>query len=215
MWLEADLLAVVNATSDAFPYHVRLETHPSATPPCDAIALQTALACTQTRCPSEASDSVSVGLLFCGMLEENCRSELRALGQRCMNCLVLGNPITGITDFFLKYLFCTDDNLGSFNDLLSCLGDTGVSYAPTNGLLLLSKIPLSNTVADSFSIAAGEIQIVTRGYLSAEVSISSVLHAPFTLTFLYVPGRESRNSHLFAFSNILWDTRRSLQLSLS
>ncbi|XP_065843019.1 uncharacterized protein [Oscarella lobularis] len=152
VWLETDLLAVVNATSDAFPYHVRLETHPSATPPCDAIALQTALACTQTRCPSEAGDSVSVGLLFCGMLEENCRSELRALGQRCMNCLVLGNPITGL-----------------FNDPLSCLGDTGVSYASTNGLLLLSKIPLRNAVADSFNIAAGEIQVVTRGYLSAEV----------------------------------------------
>ena len=77
--------------------------------------------------------------------------------------------------FFSKTLsLCNNDALGSLNNPLSCLGDTGVSYVSTNGLLLLSKIPLSNAVADSFNIAAGEIQLVPRGYLSAEVSISLV-----------------------------------------
>ncbi|XP_065841974.1 uncharacterized protein [Oscarella lobularis] len=154
LWTEAVLLAVVDASSSAFPYRLRLETHDSASPPCNRDALRAAFACAAETCPrsSAASRRVPVELFLCALSDANCRRKFHRLGQRCMNCLILG-PSFELPDH-----------------PFSCSEDASHSYSTTNGLLLLSKRPLLNTIASNFTwTGSDDVELITRGYLSAEI----------------------------------------------
>ncbi|PKN56683.1 MAG: hypothetical protein CVU56_14795 [Deltaproteobacteria bacterium HGW-Deltaproteobacteria-14] len=124
VWTQADIDAIVAGVAATFPYHHEafIEDHTIGDPSCEAGPLATLRACVEDKCADVAAGELA------SCVTGNCADPFFATAPACQVCLAanLGKPFDDI------FTACTN-------------GSELFTYSGANGLLMLSKVPLSNT----------------------------------------------------------------------
>ncbi len=145
VWTPEDVLAIRDGVADIFPniHQVQLEDTSVGEAACAATESDPLVACVDTHCAAIAASEIA------GCVLEHCRPEFDALGDNCTTCVVA--------------------NIGKEVDEIVSLCKTGsarFAYKGANGLMLLSRRPLSN-------LAHVELESTNtqRSLLAANVSL--------------------------------------------
>lgn len=145
VWTQEDVDAFVVGAAEEFPHsHYELLSDTTLGPPaCEVGAATTLRACVDDKC-----DGVPSGELGTCVLAE-CQPEFFATGAGCQGCLAanIGQEVDAIFDA------CTT-------------ASTRYSYEGANGLLLLSRVPLSNPTHTKL-----DSSLVQRSVLGAQVEL--------------------------------------------
>ena len=124
VWTQADIDAIVTGVAATFPYHheVFIEDHTIGAPSCEAGPLAALRTCVEDKCAGVPAGELAT------CVTGNCTDAFFATAPGCQVCLAanLGKPFDDIFDA------CTN-------------GSELFTYSGANGLLMLSKTPLSNT----------------------------------------------------------------------
>jgi endonuclease/exonuclease/phosphatase family metal-dependent hydrolase len=145
VWTPEDVSAIRDATSDLFPHvhQVQLEDTSVGPAACGENESDPLVACVDSRCAAVAASEIA------GCVLEYCRPEFDALSDDCTTCVVA--------------------NIGKEVDEIVALCKTGsarYAYRGANGLMLLSRLPLSNTAHEKL-----ESTNTQRSLLAATVSL--------------------------------------------
>ncbi len=144
VWKQDNIDAIVTATATNLPHSYYFISEDETKVGCEAADIVDVDACVQTNCPGVTAD----GLQDCVL--GSCQTEFFALPSDCSQCLVgqLGNEYEDIKT--------------------ACVGGAQSAFFSNahNGLLLLSKYPLSNTEHTPFFATQ-----VARSVLKADVAL--------------------------------------------
>jgi len=145
VWTQDDVDAVIAGTTDAFPYHhyEYIEDHTLGPPACEDELLATLRTCVEAECGDVPSGELG------GCVLDKCNAQFFATSAACQGCLAakIGQ------DFDTILTACTE-------------ASELYTYSGANGLLMLSKVPLSN---------------LTHAKLDSSLTQRSVLGASATL----------------------------------
>ena len=137
VWQLADITAITEGVKATFPHEFHVITDAGEPDPADLPACSQAEAVPLKDC-AEANDCANSGDLT-GCVVGNCGAEFGALSPECTNCLASNLDKPTLDEIFQ----------------VCAVGSAKFSYEGRNGLILLSKLPLSDTdhlVMDSFQV---------------------------------------------------------------
>lgn len=158
VWTDADADAIVAAVAASFPYSHRAVTKDTSIGPaaCTTEESDPLVACMDAKCPGVPAGEVSTCAL------DNCRPEFGGLSSTCVNCIVanIGKEVSEIIG-------------------LCKTGSPKYAYEGSNGLLLLSRAPLSAKAHADLSATN-----VRRSVLGATVSLPGIGEVEVACTHL-------------------------------
>jgi endonuclease/exonuclease/phosphatase family metal-dependent hydrolase len=124
VWTAEDVEAIVAAVEDLYPHHHQVQLVDDSVGPasCSETEADPLVGCVNSHCAGVAASEIATCVLT------HCRLEFDALGDPCTTCVVanIGKEV--------------DEIIG-----LCKAGSARFTYGGANGLLLLSRLPLSNT----------------------------------------------------------------------
>ncbi|TNF33258.1 MAG: hypothetical protein EP329_08525 [Deltaproteobacteria bacterium] len=158
VWTQDDVDAVIAGTSDVFPYnhYAYIEDHTIGPPSCEAGPLGTLRTCVEDKCAGVAAGELA------GCVIDSCKDQFFGTAPACQGCLAanLGKEFDAIFEA------CTH-------------GSELYTYSGSNGLLVLSKLPLSNQ-----SHAKLDSSLTQRSILGATVTLPKLGAVDFFCTHI-------------------------------